>query len=54
MSGKIVAEGGPIKDEGKAISRGDINGIVFDLDGILADASPDIAAALSAALREVG
>lgn len=41
-------------DEGKAMLRGDINGMVFDLDGTLADTSPDITAALNAALREVG
>lgn len=31
-----------------------IKGCVFDLDGTLADTAPDIAAALNAALREVG
>ena len=40
--------------EDNAVLRGDIKGIVFDLDGTLADTSPDIAAALNAALREVG
>ena len=31
-----------------------ISGVIFDLDGTLADTSPDIAAALNAALRETG
>ena len=40
--------------EDNAVSRGDIKGMVFDLDGTLVDTPPDIAAALNAALREVG
>ena len=31
-----------------------ISGVIFDLDGTLADTSPDIAAALNAALRDTG
>ena len=40
--------------EGKAMLGNSISGVIFDLDGTLADTSPDIAAALNAALREAG
>lgn len=40
--------------EGKTMLGNGISGIIFDLDGTLADTSPDIAAALNAALREAG
>ena len=46
--GKLIIEGG------KELLRGNINGMIFDLDGTLADTSPDIAAALNAALRDTG
>ena len=40
--------------EGKTMLGNSISGVIFDLDGTLADTSPDIAAALNAALREAG
>ena len=40
--------------EGKAMLGNSISGVIFDLDGTLADTAPDIAAALNAALREAG
>ena len=44
----------PMTREGKTMLGNGISGIIFDLDGTLADTSPDIAAALNAALREAG
>ena len=40
--------------EGKTMLGNSISGVIFDLDGTLADTSPDIAAALNATLREAG
>ncbi len=43
-----------MSEVGKDRLRGNINGMLFDLDGTLVDTSPDIAKALNTALREAG